>query len=86
MYFTDEVYIIYKLCAYDKILSGDESFWCDLLTSEQRDVLEYGRDLEVSQTFVLIPMFYNITLYVYPFLRFFKVLHEPVLLLSIKGI
>ena len=44
----DEVYLAYELCAYEKYLYDRVSFWCDLLTDEDRMVLEYGQDLEVN--------------------------------------
>lgn len=45
---TDDVYLIYELCAYDKYIHNRTSFWCDLLSDDDRDILEYGQDLEVS--------------------------------------
>lgn len=41
----DDVYQIYELCAYEAYIYG-ETMWCDLLTDAERQVLEYGQDLE----------------------------------------
>jgi len=45
----DDIYLIYELCAYDKYLMNQTSFWCSLLTDEDRLVLEYGSDIEVRR-------------------------------------
>lgn len=44
-----DVYVIYELCSYDKFILNIESFWCNLLSDEERSVLEYGEDILVSK-------------------------------------
>lgn len=41
------MFIVYKLCAYDRFIKNEVSFWCDLMTDEDREVLEYGQDIKV---------------------------------------
>lgn len=41
----DDVYQIYELCSYEKYIY-EETTWCDLLTDADRQVLEYGQDIE----------------------------------------
>ena len=54
IFFSEDVYLIYELCSYDKYIKDEESFWCDLLDDEQRLVLEYGQDIEVRTCCVVI--------------------------------
>lgn len=42
------MYVIYELCAYDRYIQDKISFWCDLLTDNERQILEYGQDIEVK--------------------------------------
>ncbi|KAL4219882.1 PHOsphatase [Mactra antiquata] len=42
---VDDVYQIHNLCSYEKYIYN-ETTWCNLLTDEERQVMEYSSDLE----------------------------------------
>lgn len=79
--FSDEVYLIYELCAYDNYIYHQISFWCDLLTDDDRDVLEYGQDLEVMLIFKVS----SILNYVYSTKRLFMTLSPSACYFVITG-
>ncbi|WAQ96753.1 MINP1-like protein [Mya arenaria] len=48
LYIPADVYTLYELCAYDQYTLEPPSppFWCRLLSNGDREILEYGQDLE----------------------------------------
>ncbi|XP_053393575.1 multiple inositol polyphosphate phosphatase 1-like [Mercenaria mercenaria] len=42
----DDITIINELCAHEKAIFNEDAVWCNLLTDEERRILEYRSDIE----------------------------------------
>ena len=47
--FTDELELMYEMCAFEKY-SFNRTDWCNFLSDNDRKIMEYRADLEVCQT------------------------------------